>query len=312
MKNRINLGKECGTAIIVALFVTALVAAAAIAMIEHLRIDIRRSQLILNNNQANLYAQGSIAWAKDQLLNDLKQKQPGKVVDRTPILSPVNQVNNAKISSIIYDAQGKLNLNNLTDPAFQVVFTRLIQVVLPGIDLATAQNITHGVVDWITPGINNSPFDQYYAKLIPSYRSAHQAMMSVSELRMIRGMTPALYMKLAPWVTALPIKTKMNINSVPIPVLMSFAPTIHQETAKSLDQLRRQSPLGSLDMLNNFADIKNSPIGQSYLDVSSDFFLVKTNVTIGDQRMTLYTLMMRLLKNSQPTIIIVWQSKGTL
>lgn len=313
MQIRINIIAQRGTAIIVALFVTALVAAAAIAMIAHLAIDTRRTELILNNTQANLSAEGSIAWAKDQLVNDFKQKQSAKVIDRTPITSPVNTArDSAKIWSVIEDAQGKMNLNNLTDAPSQVVFARLIQLVAPNMNLAAAKNITLGVVDWITPGLNNTRFDQAYAKLNPPYRSAHQTMASVSELLLVQGMTPALYTKLEPYITALPVKTKININSAPIPVIMSFSPTVKAETAKALDQFRRQSPLSSLDMLKNFPDIQNNPFAEGNLAVSSDFFLVKTHVTIGDQHITLYTLMMRLLKNSQPAVIIVWQSKGTV
>ena len=308
MKNPI---REQGTAIIVALFVTALVAAAAVAMMEHLSIDTRRTELILNDNQANFYAQGSIAWAIDQLTNDYKQKQPAKVVDPTPIMSPVNKIHGAKISSVIEDAQGKLNLNNLTDKQYQTVFMRLIQLVMPNIAADTAQNITQAIVDWITPGINSSKFDQYYATLNPAYRSPHRPMVSVSELRLIQGMTPKLYLSLLPFVTALPDTTKININSAAIPVIMSFSPNIKLETVKSLDAFRRASPFVNLDMLSNFADIKSSPMGGN-LTVSSDYFLVNTRVTIADQHITLYTLMMRILKNSQPTVIILWQSKGTL
>lgn len=311
MKKPVNPTHQRGTAIIVALFVTALVAAAAIAMMDHLRIDTRRTELILNNNQANLLAQGSIAWAKDQLINDLKQKQTGKVVDRTPIVSPINTVNGAKVTSTIEDAQGKLNLNNLTNAIYQPVLTRLIQLVAPETNATVAQNITLGVVDWITPGLTNSKYDQYYTKLNPPYRSPHHPMVSVSELRLIQGVTPALYSKLEPYVTALPDKTQININSAPIAVIMSFSPSIKIDMAKALDGFRHQSPLTSLDMLANFPDIKNSPMGGN-LTVSSDFFLINTRVTIGDQTITLNTLMTRFLKNSQPTVNIVWQSKGTL
>lgn len=309
MKNQIS---QRGTAIIVALFVTALVAAAAIAMIDHLAVDTRRTELILNTNQAELYAVGSIDWAMEQLINDFKQKQSSMVVDHTPIISAVDQINGAKISGIIYDAQGKVNINDLTDSQFQTLFIRLIQLAAPKVSPTMAQDMTKGIVDWITPGINNSKFDAYYAKLNPPYRSPHRPMVSISELRLIKGMTPELYRSLEPFVTALPDKTKININSAPILVIMSFAPNIKLDTAKAFDAFRRQSPLVNLDMLGNFSDIKSSPIGQANLTVTSDFFLVKTNVTIGDQQITLYTLMTRLLKNSQPVMNIVWQSKGTL
>ncbi|HSW92862.1 MAG TPA: type II secretion system minor pseudopilin GspK [Gammaproteobacteria bacterium] len=312
MNRQINITKQQGTAIVVALFVTALVAAAAIAMIDRLSVDTRRTMLILNNQQANLYAEGSIAFAKDQLVNDLKFKQPTAVTDRTPITSPADKINGATVQSVIEDAQGKVNVNNLTDADYQLFFAQLIQQSAPGIPLSTAKNITQGVVDWITPGLHNTRFDQYYAKQNPPYRSAHHAMASVSELRLVQGMTPALYTALEPLVTALPLKTTININSAPLPVIMALSPAITPDIAKAFDQYRHESPLANLDGLKNFPAIQNSPIGKTALAVSSDFFLVKTHVTIGDQQTMLYTLMMRYLKKSQPAVIIVWQSKGTL
>ncbi len=279
-----NPTKEYGAALIVALFVTALVAISAIVMIERLRMDTRRTELILNDNQATLAAQGSVSWAMDQLINDWNLKQPNKVIDRTPIVSPVNEINGAKISSTIEDAQGKLNLNNLSDPAFQAVFIRLVQLVAPDVSTGIAQAITAGIVDWITLGINNSKFDQYYATINPPYRSAHHFMVSVSELRLIQGMTAKLYEKLLPYVTVLPNKTKFNINSVPIPVLMSFGSSITLDTAKSFNTLCARTPLGNLDLLVNFPAIKNAPIAQTGFTVSSDFFLVTTRVTIGNQQ----------------------------
>ncbi|MEO8401436.1 MAG: type II secretion system minor pseudopilin GspK [Gammaproteobacteria bacterium] len=308
----INPTNQRGAAIIVALFITALVAAAALAMITRFQTDTHRTELLLNSNQENLIAQGSIFWAFEQLRNDIKQQQPGKIIDKTPIRSPTDVVNGAKVYSTIFDAQVKLNLNNLSDSQFQTVFTRLIQLASPKTDLATAQTITRGVMDWITPGISNSSFDQYYATLKPPYRSAHQPMISVSELRMIQGVNAEIFQALLPYVTVLPEKTKININSAPIPVVMSLSPAITLETAQALDTFRRATPFVSLDNLANFTVVKSSPIAQNNLTVSSNYFMIKTHVMLGDQHAILYSLVIRGLKDSQPNITILWQSKGTL
>ena len=117
-KKLINPTKQRGAAIIVALFVVALAVIAATMMIEQLRTDIRRTELIINTNKANLYAQGSITWAIDQLNNNWSQQKPGQIIDKTPIKSPIDTQENATISSIIYDAQGYFNLNNATDSRY--------------------------------------------------------------------------------------------------------------------------------------------------------------------------------------------------
>jgi general secretion pathway protein K len=308
----INQNKQSGAAIVVALFVTALVAAMSIAMMERMRTDIHRTELLLNNIQANQYAQGSIYWAMDVLINNYLQKIPGKVIDQTPVRSPISKLNGAEISSVIYDAQGKFNLNNLTDPPSQHLFMELLAILQPSMDKNLVKKITLNIVDWITPGLNNTELDKYYSKLSPAYRSPHHAMVSVSELRTIKDITPALFNLLSPYVTALPDKTKLNINSVSIPILMSFSPTITADIAKAFDSARRKTPFASLETLGNFAMIKESPLAQSNLLAESAFFMVKTQVLLGKQQVEFYTLLMRLLKDEKPMVIIVWQSKGTL
>jgi len=309
VKKQIN---QSGTAIIAALFVTALVAMMAIAMMDRLSADTRRAELFLNSNQANLYAAGSLYWAMDQLINDYKTQQPNKIIDNTPIKSPTNTVNGAKIFGIIQDAEGELNINNLNDTQFQALFIRLIRLVSPNITDSAAKNMMQAALDWITPGVNNSTFDQYYATLNPPYHAPHRPMVSVSELRMVKGMTADLYEKLIPYVTALPEKTPININNAPIPILMSLDPLVTLDMAKAIDVYRKRTPFVNLDMLSNFPVVKNSPIAQNNLTVTSSYFRVQTNVIINDQHIILYSLLMRALKNSEPNITLLWQTKGTL
>ncbi len=309
---RTNPTKQRGTAIVMALFVTALVAAAAIAMIDRARIDTRRTELILRANQANFYAQGSIAWAMDQLINDWTQKQPDKLIDRTPIKSPVNKIPGGIIFSVIYDAQSKFNLNNLADMGSVPTLVRLIQLAAPKLDLPALQNILLGIMDWISPGKSSSAFDSYYAALNPPYRAPHRPIVSVSELRMIKGMTPELFMQLTPYVTALPAATKININNAPPLVIMSLNSNMTAETAKAIVSHCQKNPFPSTQHFLNFELVKNNPIEESKITVTSDYFLVVTTVKIGEQTTRLYTLLQRSTKDSKAEIKIIWQSKGTV
>ena len=300
-----------------ALFVVALVAGAAFAMVERLRINIRRTELLLNNNQAYLYAQGSIAWAMDYLNVDWKEKKTGKLVDSLPAQSPANKENNATITSTIQDAQANFNLNNLIDPSYQQSFTRLIQVIAPDTDAESAKNITQAAVDWITPGIINSTFDQYYAKLDVPYRAPHHIMSSASELRLIKGVTAKLYNQLIPYLTALPdSNTPINVNTAPAPVLMSLMPRLTATAAKTILLYRKQNPFIEPQQFLALEVIKNNLVAENKIDnkitVISGYFLTQTTVSIGKQQITLYTLLQRITKNSQPKVIVLWQTKGTL
>lgn len=307
----ISLHRQHGAAIIVALFVTALVAAMAVAMIERLRLDTRRTELLLNANQAYFDAQGSVAWAMDQLNNNWKLQQKNKLIDNTPIKLS-NKQNNAVITSKIEDAQGYFNLNNLGDMKNQLDFIRLIRLVSPKTDEKTAQKITLAIADWIKPGIKGSPLDKYYAELNPPYQAPHRPMVSASEMRLVMGMTSEIYNQLIPYVIALPDPTPININSAPAPILMSLSKTLKLEGAKAIIQARQQTPFLTTQQFTSYEIVKNNPIPEDKITVTSNYFLVQSKVIIGQQHTLLYTLLNRMTKDQNSSTYIVWQTKGTL
>ncbi len=308
----LTLTKQRGAAIIVALFVTSLVAIAAIAMIERLRINLRSTELITNNLQANMLAKGSLAWAMEQLNTDWRQQKPNQLIDLTPIKSPINQVENAKISGIIFDAQGRFNLNNLTNPSAQEDFIRLITTAYPKMGVAGAREIASAVVNWISAGAINNTLDSYYAKATPSYHAPHRLMVSVSELRLVKGVTPELYAALSSHITALPEATPININNATIPVLMSLSPTLTLTAAKAVYTKTKQAPFPTIQSFQQFDVIKNNPVSDNKITVTSSYFLIKSSVKVNEQETVLYTLLQRTVTETKPTEVVIWQSKGTL
>src|SRR5438105_4260489 len=126
--NKNNFSSQRGAAIIVALFVMALVAACAVAMMFRLNIDVHRTELILNSDKATLYAQGSVDWAIEALKFDLVNQRPNQVIDRLPITSKTDIVKGYAITSTIEDMQDKFNLNDLQDSKNQDHFNRLVHL----------------------------------------------------------------------------------------------------------------------------------------------------------------------------------------
>jgi general secretion pathway protein K len=309
-RRRHKLSAQCGSAIIVALFVMSLAAAAAVAMLTRSAIDMRRTQLILNSNQATLFAQGSVAWAIDQLNNDLKKQKPNQLVDRTPIQSKVDTIRGFKISSTIYDMQASLNLNNLTADGYQNLLLRLIRYTDPKVELSDINNILIALRDWVSPS-SAADEENYYTHQDPPYRAPHRIMTSVSELRLVKSITPEAYQKLLPYVTALPVVTPINVNSAPVPVLMSLSASMTKEAAQTIVSKRQESPFPNIQSFMDFDVVKNNPVKQEQVTVISNFFLVKTSVTVGQQRTILYTLLSRAGNGPKTGTSVLWQTKGT-
>jgi general secretion pathway protein K len=293
-----------------ALFIVALVATISYVVLARLTRDTQRTTLLLRHIQAELYAQGAIAWAMDQLRNNWEEQQIDHVIDSVPIKLPVRNVNGYRISSIIYDMQARFNVNNLLDQGAQEGFQRLLQLVDPNLSVEKIRRITLAIIDWIKPSTGETTHDQYYLRLPTSYRAAHRPMLTVSELRLVQGITPSLFSALQPYIVALPSNTQINVQTAPVIVLMTLSETITLEIANVIELARGRLPFVSIATFTNLPILKNQVIHDDKLTVSSHYFLLETDVIIEKQHLALYTLLERVTKGKKAAVNIVWQSKG--
>ena len=101
------------------------------------------------------------------------------------------------------------------------MFIRLLQTIeVDGqpLDTATAIEITDAVVDWLDadsePTGNGGAEQNYYDSLEEPYPIGNRPMISVSELALVKGVTPYIYARLLPLVTAISPDSKLNINTM--------------------------------------------------------------------------------------------------
>lgn len=305
-----TLTKQRGTAIIVALFLVGLVAVIALTMMARLNRDIRRTQLLLQSTQADLYAQGSVDWALDTLRNDWLNQKKEALIDALPLSSPVSTLKNFQVSSVIDDAQGLFNLNNLTTDEWLNCFQRLLLIVDPQLSAEKAQSLSKSVANWIAALSKNVEEDVYYTKLPKPYRSPHRPMASVTEFRLVKGVTPELYRRVLPFITALPEMTLINVNTAPAQVLQSLSDSFTTEAAKNLEAYRKRLPFTSVDKFLNMDLVRNHAVSGNLIVTSSQFFLIHTTVENQEQQLLLSTLARRLAQNNKAVLQVIWQSKG--
>lgn len=303
--------KQQGVVIVVALFIVALVATMAYLMMERLQRDTSRTSLILRYVQAEAYSQGSIAWAMDALSNDWLQQREGQVIDRMPMISPVNNVNEFQINSSIEDMQGRFNINNLKSEDAQKDFSHLLITVMPSLKSDDVQPLILAIVDWITPARSQNEYSKYYQSLPHPYRAAHRPMITPTELLQVKGMTPQLYAAIAPYVTALPEPTLINVLTAPAPVLATLAPAITLQNATAMAAVVASAQPASVEAFRALDVVSNLDVSASKVTVSSSYFLVKTDVAIEKQHFLIYTLLQRDSTPGKARISIKWQSIGT-
>ncbi|MFZ5594437.1 MAG: type II secretion system minor pseudopilin GspK [Pseudomonadota bacterium] len=287
---------QSGVALITALLVTAIVVVIAVSMTSRQQLDIRRSANVLEGDQAYLLALGVESWALGVLAQDQRDNKSDNLSEAWATMLPPIDVEGGKVAGRIEDMQARFNLNNLvqggrlSNPDIQR-FQRLLRTLQ--IDPALAQ----AVVDWIDPdseriSLDGAEDDDYLLRN-PPYRAANAPLTSVSELRLIKGFTADIVTRLAPFVTALPTRTDININTARPEVLMTLADNLSKTDAEGLVQDRGLKGYPDIQRFIDSPMVKSRNIPAAGLSVASGYFLLDANAQYGRRQTQLYSLITR-------------------
>ena len=118
-------------------------------------------------------------------------------------------------------------------------------------------------------------------------------MQSVTELLAMRGMTREHYVRIRPFVTALPqAPSPINVNTAPPEVLRSLVVNPSPGFENFLRR-REQQPAEAITDLNDEGVFSPEDADSSMLTVSSRFFQMQAQATVGNGRVALYSLIFR-------------------
>ena len=300
-----------GIALLVAILLVALGTILAAAVAYENAMTARRGTATYAFDESILIQQGAEALAAYGV-RQIHQSDPshtylGQGWDKP--LGPVEVVPGVMLEAHLEDMQGRFNLNNLVqtngtpDPGYAAAFTNLLALV--GLE----PKWTGFLVDWIdydiVPQNPDGAEDSVYMGQSPPYRTANRYITSVSELLALPGFGRDRYMALAPYVTALPNGTPLNVCTAPGVVLDAFIGSGHTEfSAGQSEQLatNRTNTTGCFPTLANFqaamgpngASGANGPnVAKSSVKFAqtSQFFRLTSFITIGSAEFSLYSLM---------------------
>lgn len=273
-----------GVALITAILVVALAATVAVAMVSRQQFAVRRSANLLAMEQGLLYQQGIEGWAGQILRRDGRDNDSDGPADDWASQLPPLPVEGGMIAGRIDDLQGLFNLNTLwsdgkVDEQALARLKRLMMVV--GVEQFSAS----AVVDWIDSDIDATPpdgaEDDSYLGAQPAHRSANQRLGSASELLLMAGMGSDDYRRLAPFVTALPLPTAINVNTAPKEVLQALAEGLSAGDAEALLAARGEKGFGSVQEFLQQQVLAGRGVAAAGISVSSNFFRVSSRIRIG-------------------------------
>ncbi|AQA00373.1 general secretion pathway protein GspK [Sphingopyxis sp. QXT-31] len=217
---------------------------------------------------------------------------------------------NGQGSARLTDANNCFNLNSLVAettpgrfsqrPGTTGQFAELMTLV--GVNVDEARMIAGATADWLDSDSVDGPLgaeDGVYRSLPGSYLPANRKMVDASEFRAVRGVTPAIYARLKPWICVLPATepVKLNINTLAptqaplvamlLPGQLSVADARAVLAARpaggygSSVRFWESGPLARLDPPTDVAE---------QAGVTSRWLALRTQVTMGDGFLTAESL----------------------
>jgi general secretion pathway protein K len=291
--NRVTRNK--GVALVTALLVVSLASTTAVSLSTRQQLDIRRTANLINGDQAWLYAQGAEAWSKAILARDVEDNDTDNLKDIWAQRLPPIELPGGMMVGYIEDMQGRINLNNLIDgdkvnPSVEQL-ERLLEL------LELDKELVQAIVDWLDKDVEATPpggaEDNYYLGLEHAYMTGNQKMTSVSELRLVKGFDQKTYLRIAPFVSTLPIQTPINVNTAPATVLASLSPDISLDLAEQLVKQRQETPYEKTADFTGHASLKDSKLNPEGLAISSQYYMLHVEARIVNARASLDSLIFR-------------------
>ena len=297
-----------GVAAVTAILIVAVAAAAASMMLAQQSAMMDQTMLVSSRAQADVYAQAGLEWARGVLLQDAKTS-PSDSLDEgwaRPIAGiPVER---AIVAGDITDEQGKFNLNNLVTASNQrsEPDIKLLRQLLVQLDLSP--ELADAVVDWIDRDDDLTSAagaeSGYYLGLARPYRAANAPILQVDELYRVRGFDAKVVARLRPYVTAIPERTTINVNTASDAVVAA-AFGVPREKAIALLAGRNERPFGDKGAFTARATAAGL-IAVNDFDVKSGWFFVRIVVAQDDVQVATESLVKR---EAAPrgTTAIIWR-----
>jgi general secretion pathway protein K len=273
-----------GAAIITALLVVMLAATIASYLLAQQSAALTRTERATARAQLTLYAQPTLDYARVALTDALKNAN--YVHNKQPWAQGLKAqpIGDAIAVGSVRDEGAKFNLNNLvqddgTASAPDVeAFSRLLK------NLTLDPALGAALVDWLDKDSETGPNgaeDGFYLSLATPYRTANRRLLQLDELSRVRGFNTQALRKIVPYVTALPKRSKININTALPEVLSAVFPILSNDDITTLIRAREELPMKDLAEMKSRAELKKIPPASldQFADVNSNYFTVLISIT---------------------------------
>jgi general secretion pathway protein K len=294
-----------GVALITAILIVALVASVATFLAAQNQVRIQQMENLKARAQAELLTRAAVDWGRAILADDVTRSTIDDLSEPWATVVPPQETDGGRVGGRLTDQQALFNLNNLVwaGAAFPADVTRFRRL-LTQLQLPSA--LADALLDWLdTDSVVTYPGgaeDGEYLQQEPPYRAANRLLTDVNELYVVRGFNAKIIARLRPFVTTLPERTALNINTAPVEVLAAVLDN-HANDAAALILARKSKPIQSRqDFIERFPTLIAQADDNS-LDYSSRFFLAEGQAEYGVATVREQALLQR---NGTGWPVVIW------
>jgi general secretion pathway protein K len=326
-----SFSRQSGVALIAALLLmTSIMFILGNIFYRH-QINIAQSTLAIHQDQAYLLALSAESWARQLLEEDAADSQADHFEELWAQAIPAMPVEGGIVNGCISDLQGRFNINSLyykspselknalngDESSFAKTWNNLLRYL----DIPVYPGRIEAIVDWLDPNSTKVGPDgaeqEEYSGFYPPRTIADAPMVEAGELASVLGYEVFEVQRLMPWLTALPVpkvtpgqSTKsvaININTASEELLLGLGDIYDIQFRDTVIANRPFETLNDFHSLLEFelalpiADVvRRWP--EDVISVASQFFELYIEVTLGEARIEVRSIIMR--SSTKDSVII--------
>lgn len=300
---------QLGAAILTAMLIVVLVASLASTVLWQQWRDVEVEAAQRSRSQSAWILTGAQDWARLILREDARKggadhlAEPWAVpleearlstflaADRSDVLA-ANEAQEAFLSGRIVDLQSRLNVTNLvqngkTDETSEIAFSRLFDLL--GLPQSELTALADGLKRAESAGAGSA-----IQALAPDSAGALVPLLpqDVDQLAWL-GLSRVSIALLRPFVTILPARTPVNLNTAPVEVVYAVVDTLELADAHRLINARSAKHLASLSEAAKATGNEQALFNASYHSVSSRYFEIQGKLQVEQTTVQEYSVVQR-------------------
>ena len=299
-----------GAAVVMAMLLAALAATIAATLLWQQQRWIEEHQHRRDQVQAQALAMAGVQWTRQIVFENAPAGTIVHLGQPWALRLPAMPIENGSISGYIVDAQGRININNLSTGSTDAASTRgALQRLFAA--LALPANLINAVGDWVdtddkTTDPGGAEDAWYLAQATPSL-AANAPVRRVGELLLVRDVSPAAMARARPFIAALDAPTAINVNTAPAEVLAATVGGLDAAGAALLVAAREKTPFASVADFRGRLPRPDLLADDTSLAVRSDWFEVSIEARQGDTLARARALLKRSVTPGEWPAV-VWQT----